>query len=153
VAVISERGPTTTAALAALGRRRPEIRVLGTKGALDSAAAAAARPRDVAAVTQLLPARAQPPAGRRKLAAIARERGMPARPEALYGFEAMRLVLGAIGEGGPDRRAVIRAALAPEERRTLLGRLRLSRGGDVRTRRLVLMRFRGGKPTVERVLP
>lgn len=153
VAVISERGPSTAATLAALGRRRPDIRVVGTRGALESAAAAAARPREVIAVTQLLPARAQPPDGRRLLAAIARERGMPARAETLYGFEAMRLVLRAIGEAGPDRRAVIRSATGTAPRRTVLGPLALDRAGDARPRRVARIRLRGRRPVLDRVSP
>ena len=153
VAVISERAPVAAATLAALGRRRPDVRVLGTSGALESAAVAAARPREVLGVTQLLPTRAQPPAGRRLVADIARERGRPERPEALYGFEAMRLVLRAIGEAGPDRRAVIRAATTTARRRTALGPVALDGAGDARPRRVALIRLRGRRVVLDRVSP
>jgi len=153
VVLVGMPAPAMEGMLAALARRQPGVPVLGTAGLAGSRLPAGARPREVSAVTQVLPAPAQSGAGRRLLATIARERGMPARPESVYGFATMRLVLRAIDDAGPDRRAVVRAALAPGERRTVLGRLALDSGGDVRTRRLALMRFRGGKPTVERVLP
>jgi len=43
----------------------------------------------------------------------------------------MRLVLEAIARGGPDRNAVMAAALAPRERRSPLGRYAVRRTGDV----------------------
>ena len=45
-----------------------------------------------------------------------------ARPEALYGYEAMRLALDAIRRGGPDRRRVVDAALRIRMRDSVIGR-------------------------------
>jgi branched-chain amino acid transport system substrate-binding protein len=73
--------------------------------------------------------------GRQVLARLKRRRGGPVGPEALYGYEAMRVVLDAIGSAGDDRAAVARAALLPRERDSVLGRYRVSALGDVSTTR------------------
>ena len=143
VVLVGLSARSTRYVLAALAPRLPAVPVLWAGGLAGERLPAGRRPREVMALRQVLPAAQQPRAGRRVLAAIARERGMPARPEALYGYEAMRLVLRAIDEAGPDRRAVVRAALGSEEHRTVLGRLTLDRRGDVRTRRLARVRLRG----------
>jgi branched-chain amino acid transport system substrate-binding protein len=145
--------PATSVTLAALARRLPDVPVLGSAGLAAPRAIGRSAPRDVQALTPIVPARAQPPAGRRVLRSLARERGAPVRAEALYGYESMLLALAAIDRAGPDRRAVARAALAPRRRRTVLGRLSLAPGGDVRPRRLALMRLRGGSRTLVRVVP
>jgi ABC-type branched-subunit amino acid transport system substrate-binding protein len=54
--------------------------------------------------------------------------------EALYGYEAMRVVLDAMSASGADagdRVAVARAALAPRARRSVIGAYRVLPGGDV----------------------
>jgi branched-chain amino acid transport system substrate-binding protein len=150
---LGARGLATSAALAALGRRLPRVRVLGSTGLAAPGRVPLAAPREVHALTGVLPASAQPAAGRRLLRSLARERGGPVPAEALYGYEAMSLVLAAIDRAGPDRRAVIRAALAPRHRHTVLGRLSLARNGDLRGRRLALLDLRGHRRTLERVLP
>ena len=88
-----------------------------------------------AVVKPALAASAYGPRARRVLARISRQRGAPSTPEALYGYEAVRVVLDAIAAtgGGADRTAVAQAALAPRARRSVLGPYRVVRGGDVST--------------------
>ena len=152
VVSVGVRRPATDAALTALARRLPAIPVLGGTGLAASGALRRPSPRDVRALTTVLPAEAQPPAGRRLLRSLERELGTSVAPEALYGYEAMRLVLAAIGRAGPDRAAVVRAALAPRERQTVLGPLSLGRNGEVRSRRLALVSLSGGRRTLVRTL-
>ena len=52
------------------------------------------------------------------------------RSEAVYGYEAMTVVLDAIRAGGPDRARVRRAALRIRERSSPLGRYRVRGTGD-----------------------
>jgi branched-chain amino acid transport system substrate-binding protein len=70
---------------------------------------------------------------------LQRQRGPAvALPEALYGYEAMRVVLDAINAAGPrsgDRPAVVRAARAPRARASVIGDYRVVAGGDVSTTR------------------
>jgi branched-chain amino acid transport system substrate-binding protein len=62
--------------------------------------------------------------------------GAPVAAEALYGYEAMEVVLDAIhraGRSGNDRVAVARMALVPRTRRSVLGTYTLTAGGDPST--------------------
>jgi branched-chain amino acid transport system substrate-binding protein len=71
-----------------------------------------------------------------------------AGPAALYGYEAMRVVLDALADAGPhadDRAAVSRAALRPRTRYSVLGRYRISATGEVSTERFGSFRLRNGE--------
>jgi ABC-type branched-subunit amino acid transport system substrate-binding protein len=57
-------------------------------------------------------------------------------PEVLYGYESMRLTLEAIDRGGPDRAAVVREALRPGPRNGVLGRIAITRAGDLADQRV-----------------
>jgi ABC-type branched-subunit amino acid transport system substrate-binding protein len=76
-----------------------------------------------------------------------------ARPEALYGYEAMRLVLDAVAEGGRDREQVIRAALRIRERDSSLGALRIRATGDVENDRFALHSLSDGRFELDRLVP
>jgi branched-chain amino acid transport system substrate-binding protein len=57
--------------------------------------------------------------------------GAKPRPSAVYGYEAMRLVLDAIGHAGNDRRAdVIRALFDTKDRASVLGSYSIDANGD-----------------------
>ncbi|MGI9082281.1 MAG: ABC transporter substrate-binding protein [Thermoleophilaceae bacterium] len=144
--------PATRATMAALARRLPAVPVLGSAALAVPGALGRSVPRDVEALTPILPVAAQPPAGRRLLRSLERELGGPVRPEALYGYESMRLVLTAVDRAGPDRRAVARAAFA-SPRRTVLGPLTLGPDGEVRPGRLALISLRGGNRDLDRLVP
>jgi branched-chain amino acid transport system substrate-binding protein len=68
---------------------------------------------------------------------------------ALYGYESMRLVLEAIDRAGPDRAAVVRDALRPGSRTGALGRIELTRTGDLGDQRVALYRRDGAVLTFE----
>lgn len=143
------RGRGTAALLTALGRRLPNVPVVGTSGLATPGPLGDPRPRDVRALTAVVPRGGQPPEGRRLLRALERAQGGPLRPEALYGYEAMVLVLKAIDRAGPDRLGVIRAALAPRRLRSVIGPVAIRRGGEARAR-VALVSLDGPRRTLER---
>jgi branched-chain amino acid transport system substrate-binding protein len=123
--------------LAAIGRALPGVPLYAGSGL----ATATPQPSDGTALGAIKPALAPSAYGRRArrlLARLSRQRGAPVAAEALYGYEAMRVVLDALDTAAPasdDRDAVVRAALAPRLRRSPLGDYRVLRSGDVSTRR------------------
>ncbi len=123
------RGPATSALLAALADRLPEAPVLASSGmaGLDGKEP---MPRDTYAYTPIPPPAARTARAQRLLGELS-DSGEEAGPEALHGYEAMRLVLDAIESGGADRLAVARAALEPRERRSVLGTYSVQRSGEV----------------------
>jgi branched-chain amino acid transport system substrate-binding protein len=74
-----------------------------------------------------------PPAASRVLADYRRHFGTDASPYALYGFEAMSVVLDAIrtaGARGNNRQAVIDAFFATRDRNSVLGRYSVGAEGE-----------------------
>jgi hypothetical protein len=63
---------------------------------------------------------------------------------ALYGYAAARVVLDAVAAGGGRRPAVVRAAFARGTASSPLGRLRVTREGDVENAPMTLYRLEGG---------
>jgi len=97
------------------------------------------------------PAGQYPPAGRRVLRRISRRGGASlARPEALYGYQAMTVVLAAVRRGGGDRGRVIRAATRAGARASVLGAYAVHARGDVTGRRFARygVRYAGGPTDV-----
>ena len=94
------------------------------------------------------PASAYGGRGRAVLRRLRLQSGSAVAPEALYGYDAMQLVLDAIraaaGHAG-DRPAVTRAALRPRTRRSVLGDYRVAAGGDAALPRLAGYRRAGGR--------
>jgi len=102
---------------------------------------------DVDVVKPALPVSHYPPEGRRVLARLGAELGAPVAAEALYGYEAMEVVLDAIrraGRAGNDRAAVARMALAPRTRHSVLGPYSVTSGGDTSTTDLGAYTLSGG---------
>ncbi len=143
VLVSGEPGPVARALLAALGRRLPSARVIASP----ALAATAGEGSGAVAVTALLPAHAQPARGQRVL----RRLGGPGRAEALYGYDAMEMVLAAVRDGGGDRRAVTRAALRPAGHRGATGEFHVVRGGDAARPRVALVPLDGGETRIRRL--
>jgi branched-chain amino acid transport system substrate-binding protein len=115
--------------------------------------AIAAPPATVRAVSPIRPAAELGPDGRRLLARIRAAEGPAlAQPEAIYGYEALRLVLDAIGGAGADRRRVIGNALRSRKRRSPLGEYRVRATGDVDTHEFALWRLRNGRFEFERMV-
>jgi branched-chain amino acid transport system substrate-binding protein len=113
-----------------------------------------AAPASVTTVGSIPPESELPAEGRRLLARLRETEGADlARPEALYGYEAMRLVLDAIRVAGADRARVIEEALRIRERRhSPLGPYRLRATGEVETSSFALYALRDGRFTFERML-
>ena len=105
-------GVATELLLAELARSLPAVPVYGGAGL--AAGLDVADRRRVTVVGAVPRAASLPRSSRRLLREIDRN----ARPDALYGYEAMRLVLRALAVAGPDRRAVTEAALRPGPRRS-----------------------------------
>jgi branched-chain amino acid transport system substrate-binding protein len=139
-------GPGIGPLLAAIDREMPGVPVFATNGILVRDRPVPAAPWKVDAYSPFKPAVELPPSGRRLLRRLRRLEGSyVARPEAVYGYEAMRLVLDAIAAAGPDRRRVIAAALAIRTRRSKLGTYELRATGDVDEERFALYSLRNGR--------
>jgi hypothetical protein len=119
--------------LAALAGTLPTTPVFVGSGALDREPQRFGRaPQQVEAFSPVRPAAAYGRAGERVLHSVrARFGAAAARPEALYGYAAARLVLDAVRAGGARRPAVVRAAFAPGAHASPVGRLAVTRSGDV----------------------
>jgi branched-chain amino acid transport system substrate-binding protein len=88
---------------------------------------------DVQLLSPILPARAYGPRARGVLRRIS-PRPRSSTAEALYGYEAMRVVIDsivAVGADAGDRAAVARAALSPRSRGSVIGPYRVLATGDV----------------------
>jgi branched-chain amino acid transport system substrate-binding protein len=117
--------------LTTLERALPQARMFGSS----ALATAVPAPAGLPAVELLSPLRPEADYGPRagRVLKAAREGGARGA-EALYGYEAMRVVLDAIAAAGNrpgDRLAVARAALAPRARSSVIGAYRVLPGGDV----------------------
>jgi branched-chain amino acid transport system substrate-binding protein len=155
VAYAGVAGPGTGRLLAAIDMRMPDTPVFATSGMLarDPARPIPVAPAAVDAYTPIRPAVKIGPGGRRLLRRVRESEGAAvARPEALYGYEAMRLVLDAIARAGPDRRRVIRRALEVRERRSPLGDYRVRATGDVDGQAFALWALRDGRFEFERMV-
>jgi branched-chain amino acid transport system substrate-binding protein len=124
--------PAAVRVLGEIGARRPDVRLIASGGfaAPGDAPSPSESRRPVEVLAPVHPADRYPPAGRRVLREMSRD-GRPARPEALYGYQAMRLVLDAVRRAGGDRSRVIRAALRPGRRESVLGTYSVRARGDV----------------------
>jgi len=106
----AQRGGPSRALLRALAARLPAVPVIAGPELADGRAPGTV-PGRAEAVTALLPGRLQPPRGRKLLRSLGTQ-----DPHALYGYEAMTLVLRAIETAGPDRARVIAAAVRAPHR-------------------------------------
>jgi branched-chain amino acid transport system substrate-binding protein len=94
-----------------------------------------------------LPARALPPAGRAFRRRFREHYGADPAPSAVYGYEAMRLVLAAIrhaGARGNRRAAVIRTALRARAPTSALGGYAVDAAGDTSLRGFAVYAIRDG---------
>jgi branched-chain amino acid transport system substrate-binding protein len=130
--------PPAGPALAALETALPGVALYGGSALATAAPVPPRLPRTLV-VKPALPVSLYGPRARRVMVRLERRSGPAAAlPEALYGYEAMRLVLDALDTAGRhsgDRAAVVRAALAPRARTSVIGDYRVVAGGDVSTTR------------------
>jgi branched-chain amino acid transport system substrate-binding protein len=148
VVIAGVAGPGTGRMLAAIDSRLPGVPVYATSGMLerDPRRPIPDAPLSVEAVTPLMPARELPPAGHEIIRRAGELAGPDAaRPEAAYGYDAMRLLLDAVEEGGRDRARVAAAALAMRDRRGVTGPYRLRGTGDVEGQRFALYALHNGR--------
>jgi branched-chain amino acid transport system substrate-binding protein len=148
-------GPGTGRLLAQVDRTLPGMPVYATSGMLarDPAVPIPAAPASVNALTPIPPSGELPVEGRRLLARLSEVQGEAvARPEAAYGYEAMRLVLDAIEAAGADRARVVREALRIRERSSPIGPYRIRGTGEVETTRFALHALRNGRFAFERMV-
>jgi branched-chain amino acid transport system substrate-binding protein len=106
--------------------------------------------------TPVLAPNLYPLAGQRVLAEYRREFGSEGSGYALYGYEAMSLVLSAIrraGSHGNDRQAVIEKLLSTRDRDSVLGRYSVQPNGDTTLSRYAVDRVVGGRAVFYREIP
>jgi branched-chain amino acid transport system substrate-binding protein len=142
---IANRG--TGRLLAQIDRTLPGIAVYAGSGLLDRRPGRPipAAPASVWALGPTPPMDALP-ARARTLSKRLAARGLSSdRPDAVYGYEAMRVVLDAIRAGGPNRELVRRAGMTIRTRRSPLGRYALRGTGDVEGARFALWALRDGR--------
>jgi branched-chain amino acid transport system substrate-binding protein len=128
-------GDAAAPLLAALAVGLPDAQLLASSGVANTAVPEAS----FFMTKPAFPPREYPAAGTRLLRRLERENGSPVAVEALYGYEAMKVVLDALRGAGPDaadRLAVVREALAPRSRRSVIGSYDVLRDGDVSTSRV-----------------
>jgi branched-chain amino acid transport system substrate-binding protein len=148
-------GPGTGRLLAQIDRVLPGVPVYATSGVLsrDPGLPVPAAPASVNALSPIAPPGELPPKGRRLLARLREVEGADvARPEAAYGYEAMRLVLDAIRAAGADRARVVREALRIRDRSSAVGAYRIRSTGEIETARFALHALREGRFVFERML-
>lgn len=134
----------------ALHAAAPRLELFGGDGLASDAFAAALRPGTQSRTHLTAPVGIEEPlpAVRRFAAGYKRAFGTEARSGALYGHEAMRLVLDAIaraGGKGNNRTSVTRALFTLGERRSPMGVYRIDRQGNTTSTRYSLLRPRDGR--------
>ena len=105
--------------------------------------------------TPALPAALYPPSGRRVLKDYRTDFGGEAGPYALYGYEAMRVVLDAIrsaGDRGNDRQVVISRFFATRNRDSVIGRYSMQADGETTLARYGVERVLGGRAVFYRAM-
>ena len=131
----------------------PHAAIFASSGLADStyagAVSAAVAPR-VLVTSPALGADAYPPSGQAFLAAYARRFGRP-EPQAIFGYEAMSLMLNAIrhatdhGRKEAVRSKVIKAIFATRRRRSVIGTYGIDANGDTTLRRFGIWRISNGQ--------
>jgi branched-chain amino acid transport system substrate-binding protein len=140
-----------------LHRADPHLLLLGTSAmAIPSfASQIGAASASTYLSTPLLATAQYPPAASRVLADYRRHFGADASPYALYGFEAMNVVLDAIrsaGARGNNRQAVIDAFFAMRDRNSVLGRYSVDPDGETTPARYGVDQVVNGRLVPWRVL-
>jgi branched-chain amino acid transport system substrate-binding protein len=119
----------------------PAVRIFGGGGLAESSYAGGLSAARVIVTSPALGASAYPQQGRAWLAAYARRYGTP-EPDAILGYEATEVLLGAIvratdhGRQPADRSKVVRAVYATRLRNSVLGGFDIKPDGDITLRRV-----------------
>ncbi|HVE67201.1 MAG TPA: branched-chain amino acid ABC transporter substrate-binding protein [Solirubrobacteraceae bacterium] len=151
-----EPGPQVAGLYDAVAAAVPRARLLGTYTQANDAFARALAPRlTVLATAPWLSLGSYPPAARRLAARYERRYGEPMPTVALYGYEAMAVVLDAIRRArgdGNDRATLIDEVRDTRNRASVLGTYSFDRNGDVGTKVYGAWRVRAGRVAFVRVL-
>jgi branched-chain amino acid transport system substrate-binding protein len=135
----------------------PDLLLLGTSS-MDNASFTSqigAAETQTYLTTPLLPIRLYPAAAQRVLSAYRSTFGSAGEAEALYGYEAMSLVLDAIrasGSRGNNRQAVIAKVLSTRNRDSVLGRYSIEPNGESTISAYAVDRVREGRPAFDRAI-
>jgi branched-chain amino acid transport system substrate-binding protein len=140
-----------------LARVLPRAPILASSSLADSAYADPARggvsraaARHVLITSPTLPAAAYPPSGQAFLAMYERRYGPP-EPPAIFGYEAMSLLLSAIskttdhGDKTAVRSRIVKAIFDTRDRRSVLGTYSIDRQGDTTARRYAIYKLSSGR--------
>lgn len=158
VFLAGSEGPGTVALWRDLYRAEPNLLLLGSSS-MDSESftsqigAAAA---NTYLTTPVLPVRLYPPAAQGVLRHYRSVFGAEGGPYALYGYEAMTLVLDAVrsaGARGNDRQTVIDRVFATRNRNSVIGRYSVQSNGETTLSQYGVDRVSGGRPVFLRALP
>jgi branched-chain amino acid transport system substrate-binding protein len=150
-------GPATVALWRELAAADPALLLLGTSSLLGegfTSAIGSAGARTYL-TTPLLASGAYPPAASRALSAYRKQFGGSPGPYALYGYEAMNVVLAAIrsaGSRGNNRETVIERFFATRDRDSVLGRYSVQPNGETTLTRYGVDRVRSGRAVLYRAL-
>ncbi len=154
-------GRTASAAVAlftALHRALPRAKLFGADGVAETSFTAALPPAVAAQVrltTPSLDARMYPPAGQAFVRRYRARFGAAPEPLAIFGYEAMSVLLQAVRDAGPDgddRAAVTAAFFAIRDRRSVLGSYSVDAGGDTSLRRFGVAVIKDGRLSYTRVI-
>jgi branched-chain amino acid transport system substrate-binding protein len=105
--------------------------------------------------TPILPKSLYPPSARGVYAAYRAAFGSEAEPNALYGYEAMSVVLDSIrraGSQGNNRQAVIDQFFATRNRDSVIGRYSMEADGETTLSPYAVDRVLGGRPVFNRAI-
>jgi branched-chain amino acid transport system substrate-binding protein len=143
-------GPGVVALWSQLHSADPHLLLLGSSAMANESFAAQIGPAATSTylTTPVLAARDYPPAAARVLSSYRRHFGSAPGPEALYGYEAMSVVLDAIrraGSHGNDRQTVIDRFFAMPDRDSVLGRYSIDASGETTLPRYGVDRIVGSR--------
>jgi len=105
--------------------------------------------------TPVLPPDLYPPVAKRVLSSYRRTFGVEAGAYALYGYEAMTLVLDAVraaGARGDDRQTVIDRVFATRNRNSVIGRYSVEADGETTLSSYGVDRVSSGHPVFDRAI-
>jgi branched-chain amino acid transport system substrate-binding protein len=150
-------GASTVALWRALHSAVPKLLLLGSSDMVNPSFASAIGQAAASTylTTPILPSRSYPRAAARVLKAYRKRFGSGGGPYALYGYEAMGVVLQAIrsaGAHGNDRQKVIERFFATRDRESVLGRYSVEPDGETTLSRYAIDRVRGGRPVIYRLV-
>jgi branched-chain amino acid transport system substrate-binding protein len=148
-------GPGTVALWRQLHSADPHLLLLGSSTMVNESFTAQIGPAAARTylTTPVLAPSEYPPAAARILSAYRRRFGSQPGPSALYGYEAMSVVLDAIRNAGPrgnDRQAVIDRFFAVRNRNSVLGRYSIDAGGETTLSRYGVDRIIASRPVFYR---